>query len=185
MTCEKYRRTHFVEVGACCGKWVQPDPAQVRIDDLAIERAEQIAEILDGAEELSPEQALRVHVADLLTDVDSHFDGCGNYIQGDGTCTCLIGRLHWAIDAEQVQPDQTSAAIDVVARELTEQMLDPMDLGDMWDDYPEIGEDDWRSIVARARDRAEAAKAEVETYKAAYAHLQARAEAWAQENDPA
>lgn len=87
--------------------------------------------------------------------------------------------------ARVLDPDPTRAAIDVIAREVTEQMLDAMDLGDLWSDYPEIGEDDWRGVVGRARDRAEADKPDVETYKAAYAHLQGRAEAWAEENDPA
>ena len=81
--------------------------------------------------------------------------------------------------------DATTDAIDVIARAVIEQMLDPMDLGDLWDDYPEIGEDDWRAVVSRVRDRVEADKPDVETYKAAYAHLQGRAEAWAAENDPA
>jgi hypothetical protein len=126
-------------------------------------------------------EALRAHVADLLSDVD-HMGNCG-----PTGCDCLVGRLLWAINAEQVRPDgdPTKDAIDVIAREVTEQMLDPMDLGDLWSDYPEIGEDDWRDVVNRVRDRAEAAKPDAETYKIAYAHLQGRAEAWAEENDPA
>lgn len=47
------------------------------------------------------EAALRAQVADLLTDVD-HFAGC--MAEPDMTnCACLIGRLHWAIGAEEVR----------------------------------------------------------------------------------
>lgn len=52
----------------------------------------------------TPEQALCAHVADLLTDVD-HFDGCKAHRDCDiCTCICLVGRLDWAINAEQVTP---------------------------------------------------------------------------------
>lgn len=77
------------------------DPAQARIDDLAIDRAARLVKV---TAEPRPEQALRAHVADLLTDVD-HFDGCKANPDCDCdfcVCTCLIGRLHWAINAEQV-----------------------------------------------------------------------------------
>lgn len=72
------------------------DPAQVRIDDLALDRAARLdparADYLDSQRE----QALRDHVTDLLTDVD-HFGQCG-----PTGCGCLVGRLQWAISAEQV-----------------------------------------------------------------------------------
>jgi hypothetical protein len=29
--CDTYRRTHFVEVGACCSTWAQPDPAPAEV----------------------------------------------------------------------------------------------------------------------------------------------------------
>ena len=76
-----------------------PDPAQVRIDDVALARAA----VLDVARidylDHQREQALRDHVADLLTDVD-HFNGC----KGTANCSCLIGRLQWAINAEEIKP---------------------------------------------------------------------------------
>lgn len=64
--------------------------------------------------ELSPseerEEALRTHVADLLSDVD-HFDGCHRMVEGDGTCTCFVGRLDWAISSGRVpSPREDGAA---------------------------------------------------------------------------
>jgi hypothetical protein len=107
----------------------------------------------------------------------------------DGKWECVQAADWLDEQADAIDPaldiDPTKAAVDVIAREVTEQMLDPLDLGDLWSDYPEIGEDDWRDVTARVRARAEAAKPDVETYKVAYAHLQGRAEAWAAENDPA
>jgi hypothetical protein len=56
------------------------------------------------------EEALRAHVADLLADVD-HFNGCHRWVEGDGTCICLVGRIEWAITAEQVtEPREDGAA---------------------------------------------------------------------------
>lgn len=66
----------------------------------AIERARELRQEPDP----TPEQALRAHIADLLTDVD-HFDGCKANEDCDCdfcVCTCLIGRIRWAINAEQV-----------------------------------------------------------------------------------
>lgn len=46
--------------------------------------------------ELTPEQDLRAAVAERIADA-IHFNGCtGN------PCGCLVGRLQWAINAEQV-----------------------------------------------------------------------------------
>lgn len=45
----------------------------------------------------TPEQDLRAAVADLLKDIALHFDGCGEMVEGDGTCRCLLGRLERAI----------------------------------------------------------------------------------------
>jgi hypothetical protein len=60
--------------------------------------------------DLTPEQDLRAAVADILSDVE-HFTGCHRYVEGDGRCTCLVGRLEWAINAEQVtEPRQDGAA---------------------------------------------------------------------------
>lgn len=57
----------------------------------------------------SDEQALRDHVTDLLSDVD-HFTGCHRWVEGDGTCTCLIGRLTSAIEAGQVSAPREDGA---------------------------------------------------------------------------
>lgn len=76
---------------------------------IALTHVEPRVEIEDTPEP-TPEQALRAHVADLLADVE-HFEGCHRYIEGDGTCTCLLGRIERAIAAEQVsEPRQDGAA---------------------------------------------------------------------------
>lgn len=55
------------------------------------------------------EEALRAHVADLLSDVD-HFTGCHVWVEGDGTCTCLVGRITRALEAEQVTTSREDGA---------------------------------------------------------------------------
>jgi hypothetical protein len=105
------------------------DPAQARLDDIAMDRAATLNDYsvrlygpcgLDpdcrfpdghgGGHEPDQERALRNHIADLLTDVD-HFNGCHRWVEGDGTCTCLVGRIEWAITAEQVtEPREDGAA---------------------------------------------------------------------------
>jgi hypothetical protein len=87
------------------------DPAQARIDDIAIDRAEARQRYHDGEEEysdavehpeagepllLTPEQYLRAAVADMIANAN-HFGQCG-----PDNCHCLIGRLNWAINAEEV-----------------------------------------------------------------------------------
>lgn len=56
-----------------------------------------LRELDDEDHELAREQSLRDHVTDLLGDVE-HFAPCA----GDDNCTCLVGRLQWAITAEQI-----------------------------------------------------------------------------------
>lgn len=55
-----------------------------------------LRELDDEDHELAREQSLRDHVTDLLGDVD-HFAPC----TGD-ECACLLGRLRWAVTAQQV-----------------------------------------------------------------------------------
>lgn len=49
--------------------------------------------------DLTPEQDLRAAVAERIADA-THFNGCPG---GPETCRCLIGRLNWAINAEEVR----------------------------------------------------------------------------------
>lgn len=51
-----------------------------------------------AAPDLTPEQDLRAAVAERLTDA-THFNDCPG---GTDTCRCLIGRLNWAINAEEI-----------------------------------------------------------------------------------
>jgi hypothetical protein len=55
-----------------------------------------LRELDDEDNELAREQSLRDHVTDLLGDVN-HFPPC----TGD-ECGCLLGRLRWAVSAEQI-----------------------------------------------------------------------------------
>jgi hypothetical protein len=70
-------------------------------------------ELDDEDRELAREQSLRDHITDLLGDVE-HFTGCHRYVEGDGTCTCLLGRLNWAVTAEEL-PSAMEVAIEVAA----------------------------------------------------------------------
>lgn len=53
-------------------------------------------ELDDTDRDLARQQELRDHITDLLGDVD-HFTPCA----GDD-CNCLLGRLRWALNAEEV-----------------------------------------------------------------------------------
>lgn len=171
MTCETYRRTHFVEVGACCGKWVEPDRTCDHSESLhgrcvsCGKTWEQQAE--ERLANRTPEQELGMHIGDLLSDID-HFNGCT-----DSPCTCLVGRLRWAINAEQVTPDQTTAAIDTMARHLIGVILYAADFGgDMWEHIPEVGAHDFEAITKRVQQIADGPT--TEEFDDAYAHLRTR-----------
>lgn len=45
----------------------------------------------------------------------------------------------------------------------------------LWEDFPDIGEHDWADVVDRANTHAEMLAATPEEFRAAYAHLAARA----------
>jgi len=49
-------------------------------------------------------------------------------------------------------------------------------LGEMWEEYPEIGEDDWLEISQRVQDIADRSNPTGPEFEAAYAHLMERAE---------
>lgn len=68
------------------------DPAQV---DAIAAAMGLIAEPNDP--ELTPEQDLRAAVTELLTDA-IHLNGCT-----DDPCTCLLGRLRWAVTCESTE----------------------------------------------------------------------------------
>ena len=69
----------------------------------------------------------------------------------------------------------TERAVDFVAASLLSSLLE-MHGGESWGDYPEIGEDDWQDVVARAKEIAD--DPGPEAFRMAYAHLEARAVAW-------
>lgn len=71
----------------------------------------------------------------------------------------------------------TRHAMDVIARSIMSHLLDdPSGVGDMWEDHPEIGENDWIEIAEIVAERVKTFQADPEVYKAAYAHLASRAD---------
>lgn len=72
---------------------------------------------------------------------------------------------------------ETRHAMDVIIRSILRRLTDdPDQVGEMWEDYPEIGEHDWIEICAQVADRSKTFTNSPEVYKAAYAHLASRAE---------
>ena len=68
-------------------------------------------------------------------------------------------------------------AISAVARHLIADRLDAYDVGDMWDQYPEIGEHDWYAVTQRVQEiiKATVKPPSAERFKAAYERLESRA----------
>ena len=68
-------------------------------------------------------------------------------------------------------------AIRMMARHVLALAIERQDVSDLWEDLPDIAEDDWARIVRLVDDTAEAHdSATPEQFAAAYALLQARAE---------
>ena len=68
---------------------------------------------------------------------------------------------------------KVDASINLVARQVLADLA--QDVGERWDSYPEIGEDDWRLVVKRVLDFAGYPPKEL--YDFSYQVLTARAEA--------
>jgi hypothetical protein len=69
----------------------------------------------------------------------------------------------------------TEQAVDIMAADLLRALLDNHG-GGVWEDYPDIGENDWASVLERAK-AIVGGHGSVDTV-AAYEHLAARAAAW-------
>lgn len=97
----------FVDQGEPVASTSEYAPDKPTFDQAALDR-EMGDSIADP--EMSPEQDLRGAIVEILADVD-HFAGCNRWVEGDGRCTCLVGRLDWAVNTEQVtEPAQNGAA---------------------------------------------------------------------------
>jgi hypothetical protein len=75
--------------------------------------------------------------------------------------------------------DPTKHAIDVVAHSLLASgRFDSLDPGACWEDYPDIGENDWRAVESRAVEITDAWMRQLRPtevgYEAAYEHLKSR-----------
>ncbi|HEY3559717.1 MAG TPA: hypothetical protein VGL05_19745 [Kribbella sp.] len=130
---------------------------------------DKLAATFHGAEDLTPEQDLRDAIAERLTDA-VHFNGCT-----DSPCTCLVGRIRWAITAEEIRPDQTTSAIDTMARHLIGLRLRYDEFGaEMWEEIPEVGLNDFAAITKRVESIVTTADPTPAEYDDAYAHLRTR-----------
>lgn len=139
------------------------DLAQVRIDDLAVDRAARI--------DRQREQALRAHIAGLLADVD-HFHTCAD----PNNCTCLLGRIRWAVAADELpKPDQTTAAIDTLARHIIGLRMWQDDFGaQAWQEIPEVAAHDFAAISDRVKAIIADTDPSTADYDNAYTHLRSR-----------
>lgn len=122
-------------------------------------------------EDLTPEQDLRAAIAERLTDA-IHFNHC----PGDPNCNCLLGRIRWAIGAEELPaPDQTEAAIDTMARHIIGIRMWQDEFGSTaWNEIPEIGAHDFEAVTARIKAIITDSDPTTEEYDLAYAHLTSR-----------
>jgi hypothetical protein len=73
--------------------------------------------------------------------------------------------------------DEAQDAIELVARHVTAQIIDDTNVGQYWEDFPEIGEDDWLRIAKAVGEQVHAAdNATRPEFEAAYKLLAARAD---------
>lgn len=72
---------------------------------------------------------------------------------------------------------ETRHAMDVIIRAVIARLIDEPDtVGEMWEDFPEIGEHDWIEICEQVAERAKSFINSPEVFKAAYEHLASRAD---------
>jgi len=72
--------------------------------------------------------------------------------------------------------DSVRIAIDIIARRVVRQQVQPDVIGELWEDYPEIGANDWAAVVRQVDHLAERTDVQGEKYDAAYRFLAARAD---------
>ena len=82
-------------------------------------------------------------------------------------------------DSETMNFMTTERAVDFVAAQLLASLLEVYG-GDAWEECPDIGEDDWISVLERAKEIAHGPGRDA--FFAAYQHLKARSVAWEQAN---
>lgn len=69
----------------------------------------------------------------------------------------------------------TEHAIRIVARRVLANAVAVDPIAPEWENYPEIGEDDWAAVLADVRRLAERTDVQGEHYECAYRHLAGRA----------
>lgn len=74
--------------------------------------------------------------------------------------------------------ERVDEAVDVVARRVIADVLDPLAVGDLWENYPDLGEDDWQAVQTRVQEIITGGVGRIDqtTYTAAYDYLESRAE---------
>lgn len=70
--------------------------------------------------------------------------------------------------------DMVKVAVETVGRHIIAAVLDNM-IGEEWENYPEIGEDDWMRVQAYVEAWARNTAPPTEQYEAAYEYLESRA----------
>lgn len=93
--CDYSRNLIDVHEDLCQRVTVEFEPGDPGMDDVLMAQA---ANRKRTTPDLTPEQDLRAAITERLTGA-IHFSGCPG---GTDTCRCLIGRLNWAINAEEV-----------------------------------------------------------------------------------
>lgn len=88
----------------------------------------------------------------------------------------VVGGKAWPPPPAARPTDTTAAAVDALAREVVHRMV-LADASVQWEDYPQLGENDWAAVVKRVLERAEADKPDRKALLDAYEYLTARAEA--------
>lgn len=71
------------------------------------------------------------------------------------------------------ESENVQKSIDVVARQIAFRIFDPERA--LWEDYPEIGEDDWERVVA-AVEALTPIPPDMHEYRSSYEYLAGRAE---------
>lgn len=72
---------------------------------------------------------------------------------------------------------ETRDAMQVIVRSILHDVTNEPDrIAEMWENYPEIGENDWTEICEQVTERCKSFLNEPNVYAAAYAHLAKRAE---------
>lgn len=95
---------------------------------------------------------------------------CDRVAGHDGDHEELFTMVTWP------QTNPTRDAVRIVARRVLAHIIAATEVDQRWQDYPDIGEDDWAAVAADVRRLADRGDVQHEHYEAAYRHLADRAD---------